>query len=378
MKINGPSLLAIREYLDEMMYSLVDLRLSFEVERSPTGFPRFQPLQQIVQRLDPTHQVLFRLFRVGEAVEEALVKRAIPERILTALLETELLVGDDPGSWRTPSLLIVPVLGMTLLVGIPPSYPTATRPCHTWFDLSSYVMAAALPANLAGRRVLEACSGSGLQSLCCAARGAARVVGLELDQEAVVTARANAILNGLDEKVEFRPSDLLSGLKEGEVFDFVVCNSPYAPVVNKPEAPATLAAVGNSVLFGILDQLPPYLSEQSGGIVATWRAAGYQSFTYQMEAIASLLEKEGFSISAFVDRAPDSIDGVLGILQTDLEQRPHMQPGAVANIVESVRNLLQESAPPIDGFYNQLIYFKRGKLESPVAGPATFGLSVSG
>ena len=374
MKIDAPSLTAIREYLDEMMYSLVDLRLSFEVPRTPAGFPHFESLQQAVKRLDPSHHTLFRLFRVGEAVDDASLRAAVPERVFNALIECELLERDESGAWRTPSLLIVPAEGLYLIVGAPPSFPTAARPCNTWFDMSSYFVANALPRSLHGQRVLDICSGSGMQALLCATRGAS-AVGLELNPEAVETARANAALNGLDNKVEFRQSNMLAAVGERETFDFIVCNTPYAPVIAGPEPPRSLEEIGNSVLLGVPSKLPAHLSGRSRGIIGTWRSAGYRSSTYQMESIASQLEKEGFAIFAYVDRAPDTADSVLRILQGDLTQRAGLEPERVAEIVNGVRELLRKSEPPIDGFYNQLIYFQKGKIESAGSERAIFGLS---
>jgi len=375
MKINIASLTALREYLDEMMYALVDVRLSLEVPRLLTGFPQFESLQQALKRLDHGHQTLFRLFRAGEAVDDSSLKTAIPDRALTALTEIELLRRDESGMWRTPSLLIVPAEGLYLIVGVPPSYPTRTRQCSTWFDMSSYFVASALPRSLRGRRALDICSGSGLQALLCAARGADAVVGLELNQEAVETARANAILNGLDDRVEFRQSDMLAAVGGSETFDFIVCNTPYAPVIGGDEAPRSLEEIGNSVLRGVPAQLPAHLSERGRGVIGTWRSIGYQSVTYQMQYIASELEKQGFAIFAYVDRAPDTVDGVIRILQNDLSERPGLGPAQAEEIVKLVREMIEKSEQPVDGFYNQLIYFQKGKIESAGSERAVFGLS---
>jgi methylase of polypeptide subunit release factors len=375
MNIDHASLVIIREYLDEMMYALVDLRLSFEVPPGPTGFPKFQSLQQILKRLNPKHQVIFRLFRLGESVDHASVTSAVPQKVLNALTTLGLL-SKTGTEWRTPDMLIVPAEGLYLLVGVPSSYPTASHPCRIWFDLSSHVVAKALPVSLSGLRVLDICSGSGIQLLLCAARGAAHGIGLELSEEAVKTARANSILNGLDHKVEFRQSNLLDSLKDGEQFDFVVCNTPYAPVVYAAQAPVALESIGNSVLLELLDKLPAYLSAGSRGILATWRAIGRQSSTYQMEFISQRLEERGFSTFAFVDRAPDTMEGVLRILQTDLEQRPDMDAGQVEETLGRVKDLLQGSGGKMDGFYNQLIYLRKGKIESAGAERAICGLAA--
>jgi 16S rRNA G966 N2-methylase RsmD len=376
MKIDRVLLTQIRSYLDEMMYSLVDLRMSFELGPSPTGFPRFQQLQQIIHRLDPAHQVLFRLFRLGEAVDGASVYNSIPDKVLESMLAAGILQKLGNGELRTPSLLIVPVDGLLLFVGIPQSYPTATQPCNTWFDLSSYVVARALPGSLAKQRVLDVCSGSGLQSLLCAARGATRIVGLELNQEAVSTAQANAILNGLEQNVEFRQSDKLAALRNDEIFDFIVCNTPYAPVINGNHSPSALEEIGNSVLLETLPGLVSHLSQNGHGILASWRAVGSQTSTYQMEFVAAKLENAGCSTFTFIDQAPDNAESVLRILQTDLEQRARMQPVQVAEITRGVKDLLQNSAHKIDGFYNQLIYFRKGKLASANTQRAVCGLAA--
>ncbi|HET9284844.1 MAG TPA: class I SAM-dependent methyltransferase [Candidatus Angelobacter sp.] len=376
MKIDKNLLAQIRGYLDEMMYSLVDLRMSFELAPSPTGFPRFQQLQQIIQRLDLPHQVLFRLFRLGDAVQAASVRSIVPGKILESMLAAGLLKNTEQGELRTPSLLIVPIDSLLLFVGIPQSYPTATRPCNTWFDLSSYVVARALPGRLAQHRVLDVCSGSGLQSLLCAARGARTVVGLELNEEAVLTAQANAVFNDFETNVEFRQSDKLAALNKNEVFDFVICNTPYAPVINEKQLPSKLEEIGNSVLLELLPDLVSHLSQNGRGILASWRAIGRQTSTYQMEFVASKLESAGCSTSAFIDLAPDNAESVLRILQTDLEQRARLEPVQAANITRSVRNLLQSSTDKIEGFYNQLIYFRKGAVESTNTRRAVCGLAA--
>lgn len=375
MKIDAHSLVAIREYLDEMMYSLVDLRLSLEVPRAPTGFLHFETLQQVVERLDQNHQSLFRLFRLGETVDDVSLKAAVPERIRNALSASRLLELDPSGAWRTPSILIIPAEGLYLIVGIPPSYPTATRPCNTWFDLSSYFVANTLPRSLHGQRVLDICSGSGIQSLLCAMRGADSVLGLELNHEAVETARANAILNGLDGKIEFRQSNMLEAVGANEEFDFVVCNTPYAPVLKGVEAPRSFGEIGNSVLRGVPAVLPSHLSDGSRGIIGTWRSVGHGSKTYQMQSIASQLEKEGFAVFAYVDRAPDTLTGVLRILQNDLAQSEGLDSEKVEQLVSNVREMFEKSEQPQDGFYNQLIYFKKGRIESAGSERAIYGLS---
>ena len=376
MKLDRAALMTVREYLEEMMYSLVDFRLLLEAGPSLTGFPSFQAMQALVERLDQNHRVVFRLFRLGAAVEDTLVESVIPPKVLTAMVNADLLQKQGR-QWQTPSLLIIPAESMILFVSAPAAYPTATKSCNIWFDLSSYVVARSLPVSLAGKSVLDICSGTGIQSLLCAARGAKHVLGLELSDDAVLAARANAVLNGLEERVEFRRSNMLEALDPGESFDFVVCNTPYAPVFAGDAQGVTLETLGNSVLMGLLGGLASHLSPDGSGILASWRAVGRRASTYQMHRVSSEMEKNGFSTFAYVDRAPDTPEGVLRIIQNDLQKRPEMQPAQITDAVNHIQALFQRSVDKMDGFYNQLIYFRKGRIESATAERAICGLTQS-
>lgn len=362
MKIDHALLTTLRKYLDEMMYSLMDFRLSSHLEMSLLGFPTIQSLRRAVQQLDAPHNVLFRLFRIGESVDDAAVRSALPASVFEALVQLELLIPGKTSEWRTPSLLIVPAEGLYLLVSIPPIYSTSTRLCHTGFEVSSSIMTRALPVSCSGLRVLDIGSGSGLHALLCARRGADSVVGLERNKEAVSIASANAILNGLDGKVEFRQSDKLAALAESERFNFVLCNTPSSPMISGE--PSGLEEIGNAVLFDLLEKLPAYLQPRASGILAAWRCFGFQSHTYQLEAVASQLAKEGFSTTAYVDRAPNTVESILRVLQTEIERRRRSYRADTDAIMKRVREQLRQPGKPVDGAYNQLIFIERGQNEA--------------
>ncbi|WP_344681209.1 methyltransferase [Saccharopolyspora taberi] len=358
MRLDATALVKVRDYLDEMMYAMLDLRMSLELGPSMTGFPAFEPLRKVVARLGFEHAVLFRLFRLGETVEDQDLRAAVPDGIVTALLDAELLVRDGNGGWRTPSLLLVPAEGLIVISSIPPSYPTRTGPTHTWFDLSTAVVARTIPRSLAGQRALDICSGTGIQALLCAERGAVQAVGVELSAPAVTIARANAVLNGLAERTEFRESDGLAALDPDEQFDHVLCNTPYAPVV-RDEEPATLGDIGNSVVWPVLDALPKHLSPIAGGLIATWRSVGSGGDTEQRASITARLGEAGCSSSAYLDPAFDTVEGVQRILRNDLAERSHLSAERSEAIQRRVAELLSDPGSPVDGFYNQLIHFRK-------------------
>jgi HemK-related putative methylase len=74
-------------------------------------------------------------------------------------------------------------------------------------------------------RALDLGTGSGVLALVLAARGY-RVAAVDLNDEAVRCARANALINGLEDRIQVFEGDLYGPLAEGK-FDLVVFNPPF-------------------------------------------------------------------------------------------------------------------------------------------------------
>ena len=56
-----------------------------------------------------------------------------------------------------------------------------------------------------------------------------KIVASDISEEAMEVARANAVLNGVIDRIHFILSDLFSGIDENERFDLVISNPPYIP-----------------------------------------------------------------------------------------------------------------------------------------------------
>src|SRR5437762_3512757 len=98
------------------MYRLVDFRLSVEAPVGATGFPEYEQLQSLLERLDPPQRALFQLLRLGEAVDRAVVDRSMPPAILDAFIGAGLLVPVARDRLSTPSLILIPVENIFVLV----------------------------------------------------------------------------------------------------------------------------------------------------------------------------------------------------------------------------------------------------------------------
>ena len=80
-------------------------------------------------------------------------------------------------------------------------------------------------ASVADPRALDLGTGSGIGAISAALRGY-RVVGVDINPDAVRCARINVILNDLEERIEIRPGDLFTPVA-GEHFDLVLFNPPF-------------------------------------------------------------------------------------------------------------------------------------------------------
>jgi release factor glutamine methyltransferase len=106
-------------------------------------------------------------------------------------------------------------LGLTLIV--PPQVMPITRVSHLLGE-------AVLAEVRAGERVLDMGTGSGVNALLAASRGAS-VVAVDVNPHAVAAARSNASRNGLSERVDVRLSDVFSAV-DGS-YDVIVFDPPF-------------------------------------------------------------------------------------------------------------------------------------------------------
>ena len=103
-------------------------------------------------------------------------------------------------------------------------YPTVFHP--KLFLTSEFFARFLATTNLAGKRVADVGTGSGILAL-AAARAGATVVALDINPNAVKAATDNSCANGLGDRVTAIRSDLMSGLEPGCLFDVIISNPPF-------------------------------------------------------------------------------------------------------------------------------------------------------
>lgn len=119
------------------------------------------------------------------------------------------------------------------------------------------------PESDGSSRALDLGTGSGIQAVVLAARGY-RVIAVDLNREAARCARANALINGLEERIDVREGDLYGPLAEGR-FDLVVFNPPFFQ--GQPDSPFELSWRSRDVVPRFAQGLPERLAAGGQAIV---------------------------------------------------------------------------------------------------------------
>jgi ribosomal protein L11 methyltransferase len=103
-----------------------------------------------------------------------------------------------------------------------------------------------------GDLVLDLGTGSGILAIAAVKLGAKRVLGLDIDPQAIVTARENARINGVSTKVDFSCSSLDPDVRSKR-FDLVVVNINSEVVLPLlQELKRVLNSKGHIILSGLL------------------------------------------------------------------------------------------------------------------------------
>ena len=191
---------------------------------------------------------------LGVDIPEATVE-TVPEQDWVRLTQSQFSpIHVSPRLWIVPSWCEPPADGAEMLVLDPGlafgtgSHPT-TRLCLQWID-----------AHLRpGIRVLDYGCGSGILALAAHRFGAARVIGVDIDEQAVTSSRYNAENNHCP--VEFALPDGDPGGR----FDLVVANILSNPLMlMAPMLSSRVAPGGELVLSGVLER-------QADDVIAAYR-----------------------------------------------------------------------------------------------------------
>lgn len=225
LRADREAALLLRVLLEESRYAQIQGLLRANALDSPFVEPfSGEWVRQAVEDLGPLQQLMVRLFTLGSAVAPEEARACLDDAVVARLAEAGVLEVD--GERVRSRFIAIAYLNRFFLVS-PPLWLRGYEPGETvvYAGPDSYWMAR-FAANLGPvERALDLCTGSGLLGSLLDAR---RTVAVEIDPDVAEAARFNAILNGLDERIEVRAGDLYEAVP-GERFDLIVANPPFLP-----------------------------------------------------------------------------------------------------------------------------------------------------
>jgi len=121
-----------------------------------------------------------------------------------------------------------------------------------------------------GDYVLDMGTGCGILTVIVAAK-AAKVVGVDINPQAVRCAKQNARLNHFSNKMLFVQGDLFAPLRIEEKFDLILFNAPYLPMENEDGDSWSVRAwgggeTGRQVIDRFISEFPKHL-RQNGRVL---------------------------------------------------------------------------------------------------------------
>lgn len=188
-------------------------------------------------------------------------------------------------------------------------FPTALARFRTVFwepeDTPSLRRRIRLSGEVAGKRVLEIGTGTGLLALCCLQAGAREVVATDINPAAVENARLNARRLGYEQRLDIRhvtPQNpaAYAVLQPDERFDLIVSNPPWEDDHPHEIADYAFYDPGFELLRSLLAGISPRLNP--GGRV--WLAYGNVSAIRELQRTGHSL---GLSVKLLDDRSLDQL-----------------------------------------------------------------------
>lgn len=104
-------------------------------------------------------------------------------------------------------------------------------PVDSPFSFSSKMTAKRMPRNPG--IVLDIGTGTGVQAIISAKRGAKKVVAIDIDNNSLKNAKENVKMHKLEKIIQVRKSDLFKSIKPNEKFDIIISQLPFADVKYK-------------------------------------------------------------------------------------------------------------------------------------------------
>lgn len=246
------TLYKVKEVLDYHNYSTLMSLAIGEGVYYKNPLPEYNSVIAAIKKLPSKVQSLGRFFALGIPIQKKEMAKYFDGCIIEELKNMDIVNYDDDYIWMN-NLILISYYNCYFIVGNVYYYPTCqSKEQVPYVGPDSYWLSRMIVNNVKGK-VLDLCSGSGIQAI-LSARTADRVVAVDIDLQAVKFIEVNACLNGLSSKIVAKHGNLFDVIGE-EKFDYIIANPPFIPIpsdINFPLA-GDGGVAGDSVIECILE-----------------------------------------------------------------------------------------------------------------------------
>jgi tRNA1(Val) A37 N6-methylase TrmN6 len=214
-----------------------------------------------VKNLPEKTRFLIQLFYLNKKLRVADVKNALGASMLADLSNLGLLI--SKGHYIESEYGIACFNNHYFIHG----YDDIDLKDYAYWGSDTDILARHLPFNFNARKVLDLCTGTGIQAILLS-KSAKKIIGVELSPGAAYVARFNTILNNVENKVKILQGDLYKPVKNKK-FDLIVSNPPFIPVPDTLAYP--LSGRGGEdgllVLKSIFSNINKYMTKNGIGLL---------------------------------------------------------------------------------------------------------------
>lgn len=234
-KINEEKMLKLKAFLDSINYHLVMTMILGEAIYFTNPIPDYYTVKRELKKVDIRHQKLISFFMLGEPIERKILNSELDSDVIEHLYEMEIINCDKDDYWFN-NYILTSYCNCYFLVSNIYYYPTCQNQVQKPYIGSDSYWLSRIIVNQTSGKVLDLCTGSGIQAI-LSAKTADKVVGIDLDEQSIEIAKFNAYLNGVDKKVEFRLGNLYDSMNEDVEFDYITSNPPFIPIPSSVKFP---------------------------------------------------------------------------------------------------------------------------------------------
>lgn len=317
---------ALRTLLERLEYDAVQRNLCADYFTSP--FPAASNLERVLETLPPLQQTSYRCLFLGQPVAREELDDRWGRALTEGLLRLGLLEPAGSNIVRTADFSVVSFLDRYFVVSMSPYYPHARNSdTPVYIGPDSLTLATALPYHGTFDRVLDLCTGSGIQAILLA-DVAEQVTAVELNQLAARAAHFNAILNNVADRITIARGNLYDALPNDR-YDLIVANPPFLPVPESAYHPVcgNGGEDGLAVIEPLLYGMPARLSDDGQGIVYG-EGVGDDKGPFVRQLLASLASEMKVEVKLIL-LSRSSVRVTLYLKAMSLAQLPQLAAGGM-------------------------------------------------